>query len=45
MSWLGKYALDILLAYGITALLVGGLIVQTALSARAARRALEEAEK
>ncbi|TFL19672.1 heme exporter protein CcmD [Jannaschia formosa] len=42
MSWLGKYAFDILLAYGLTALLIGGLILQSVLAARAARRQLEE---
>lgn len=45
MTGLGKYAVDILLAYGLTGLLVGGLILQTALAARAARRALEAAER
>ncbi|MEL6587099.1 MAG: heme exporter protein CcmD [Pseudomonadota bacterium] len=39
---LGKYAFDILLAYGLSALLLVGLIVGSILSARAARRALEE---
>ena len=45
MSWLGRYAVDILLAYGLTGLLVGGLVAQSLLAARAARRALEEAER
>jgi heme exporter protein CcmD len=38
---LGKYAFDILLAYGITALLVLGLIVQSVAASRATRRELE----
>lgn len=49
MTWfvdgLGKYAFDVLLAYGVTILLVGGLIVQSITAARAARRALMEAER
>lgn len=39
---LGRYAFDILLAYGLSALLIGGLVVQSILAARAARRALRE---
>ncbi|MGB3554158.1 MAG: heme exporter protein CcmD [Jannaschia sp.] len=42
---LGKYAFDILLAYGLTAILILGLIAQSVLAARATRRALEEAEE
>ncbi|MEM9795352.1 MAG: heme exporter protein CcmD [Pseudomonadota bacterium] len=42
---LGRYAFDILLAYGITGLLVGGLVVQSILAARAARRDLQEEEE
>ncbi|WGH78949.1 heme exporter protein CcmD [Jannaschia ovalis] len=42
MIELGKYAFDILLAYGLTAVLILGLVVQSLLAARAARRALEE---
>lgn len=45
VGWLGRYAFDIALAYAVTILLVGGLIVQSVLAARAARRALEEAER
>lgn len=41
-EWLGKYAFDILLAYGLSALLIAGLIVQSVAAARAARRHLEE---
>ena len=41
-GWLGKYAFDILLAYGLSALLIVGLIVQSVLAARSARRRLEE---
>jgi heme exporter protein CcmD len=42
MEWLGRYAFDILLAYGLSALLIVGLVVQSILAARAARRRLEE---
>jgi heme exporter protein CcmD len=42
IDWLGRYAFDILLAYGLTAILIVGLIVQTVLAARAARRKLAE---
>lgn len=42
---LGKYAGDVWLAYGATALLVGGLVLRSALAARAVRRRLEEAER
>ncbi|MEM7490960.1 MAG: heme exporter protein CcmD [Pseudomonadota bacterium] len=45
MTWLGQYAFDILLAYAITGLLIGGLVVQSILAARAARRALDAREK
>jgi heme exporter protein CcmD len=41
-DWLGPYAFDILLAYGSTALLIAGLVVQSIVAARAARRKLEE---
>lgn len=40
----GKYTLHIWLSYGGTALLLGGLILQSVLAARAAKRALKEAE-
>jgi heme exporter protein CcmD len=40
---LGRYAFDIWLAYAITAILIGGLVVQSIAASRAARRALEEA--
>ncbi|MCK0166131.1 heme exporter protein CcmD [Jannaschia sp. S6380] len=42
---LGRYAFDILLAYGLSALLIGGLVVQSVLAGKAAKRALEEAEE
>ncbi|WP_220746938.1 MULTISPECIES: heme exporter protein CcmD [Jannaschia] len=42
---LGKYAFDILLAYGLSAVLIIGLVAQTIASARSARRRLEDAEK
>ncbi|MEM7643310.1 MAG: heme exporter protein CcmD [Pseudomonadota bacterium] len=45
MTWLGQYAFDILLAYAITGALIVGLIVQSILAARAARRALAEEER
>jgi heme exporter protein CcmD len=41
MTWLGQYAFDILLAYAITALLIGGLLGQSIRASRATRRALE----
>ncbi|MEM7709524.1 MAG: heme exporter protein CcmD [Pseudomonadota bacterium] len=45
MTWLGQYAFDILLAYAITAVLVGGLIVQSVAAARGARRDLDDQER
>jgi heme exporter protein CcmD len=42
IEWLGRYAFDILLAYGLSALLIVGLVAQSVLAARAARRRLEE---
>lgn len=39
---LGRYSFDILLAYGVSALLILGLIAQSVLAARAARKRLEE---
>lgn len=44
-GWLGRYAFDVAMAYGVTGLLVGGLVVQSILAARAMRRALDEAER
>jgi len=41
---LGKHAFDIWLAYGVTGALLGGVIVQSILAARRARRRLAEAE-
>ncbi|UWQ17093.1 heme exporter protein CcmD [Jannaschia sp. M317] len=41
---LGKYAFDIWLAYGLSALLIIGLIVQSVAAARRTRRKLDEAE-
>ncbi|WP_299816056.1 heme exporter protein CcmD [uncultured Jannaschia sp.] len=38
----GPYAADIWLAYGLTALLIGGLVAQSVAAARAARRRLRE---
>ena len=45
MPDLGKYAAEILLAYGAAILLLLGLLAQTWLRARRMRRALEEAEE
>lgn len=42
IDWLGRYAFDILLAYGLSAALILGLVAQSLLAARAARRALRE---
>ncbi|PWJ13345.1 heme exporter protein CcmD [Jannaschia seohaensis] len=42
MSWLGKYAFDILLAYGLSIALIAGLILQSVLASRAAKRQLKE---
>lgn len=41
---LGKYAFDIWLAYGVSAALVLGLVAQSVLAARGARRRLDAAE-
>ncbi|UXU74531.1 MULTISPECIES: heme exporter protein CcmD [unclassified Paracoccus (in: a-proteobacteria)] len=41
---LGKYAGTVLAAYGVSLLLLVGVIVQSALASRRARRALEEFE-
>ena len=41
---LGRHAFDVLLAYGVTGLLVGGLIAWSVLVARATRVRLGEAE-
>ena len=43
MTDFGPYATDIWLAYGVTALLIGGLIAQSVAAARTARRRLQEA--
>ncbi|MBM2577887.1 heme exporter protein CcmD [Jannaschia sp. Os4] len=42
---LGKYAFDVWLAYAVSLGLVGGLVVQTVLRARAVKRRLGEAEE
>ncbi len=44
MTDLGKYAFDIWLAYGLSAVLILGLVVQSVLAARATRRKLQDAE-
>ncbi|MGB3408682.1 MAG: heme exporter protein CcmD [Jannaschia sp.] len=43
--WLGKYAFDILLAYGLSIVLIVGLVVQSVAASRATRRRLGEAEE
>jgi len=45
MPDLGKYAGDVLLAYGATLVLLGGLIVLTWVQSRRRRAALEKAEE
>ena len=45
LGFFGKYAFDIGLAYGLSAALILGLVVQSVLAARAARRRLEAAER
>ena len=42
---LGRYAFEVMLAYGITLGLVGGLVASSVLSARKARRRLGDAER
>lgn len=44
MPDLGKYAAEVLSAYGLTLLLVAGLIMATWARSRRVRRALERAE-
>ena len=44
MPDLGKYALEVGVAYGGSVLLIGGLILMTVLRGRSVRRALDEAE-
>ncbi len=43
MTWLGQYAFDILLAYGLSLLLIVGLIARSVMVSRAMRRKLEDA--
>ena len=45
MTELGKYAVTVLAAYGVSALLLGGVIVQSVLANARARRQLEEQER
>ena len=42
---LGKYAFDVWLAYGVSVGLVGGLVAQTVIRARAVKRRLGEREE
>ena len=44
MPDLGRYAAEVLLAYGATALLLGGLVAVTLAQSRAAKRRLGERE-
>lgn len=44
MPDLGKYAAEVLSAYALTLVLIGGLVLVTWLRARRVRRALEQAE-
>ena len=45
MPDLGKYAVDVMLAYGATAILMAGLIFATYLQSKRAKAKLEAAEK
>lgn len=42
MTDLGRYAFDVALAYGLSAVLIGGLVGWTLIRARAVRRRLGE---
>ena len=42
MPDLGRYAAEVLLAYGSTAVLVGGLVAWTLMQSRRAKRMLED---
>ena len=44
MPELGKYAAEVLSAYGVSLVLLGALVAVALLRGRAARRALEETE-
>lgn len=45
MTELGKYAVTVTAAYGVSLLLLAGIVVQTVIANARARRALEEHEK
>ena len=45
MPDLGKYAAEVLLAYGVTLALLVGVVAISVLRSRAVRRALDEAER
>ena len=45
MPDLGRYAFEVLLAYGVTLVLVAGLVLSSVLAARKARRRLGDAER
>lgn len=45
MPDLGKYAADVLMAYGITFVLIAGLILRTLMRSRKMKRLLAEAEE
>ena len=45
MPELGKYAFEVLLAYGAAAVLIGGLVAVSVAQARAARRREEDSRR
>ena len=45
MPDLGKYAVEVLLAYGVTIALLAGIVAVSVVRARAMRRALDDAER
>jgi heme exporter protein D len=45
MPEMGKYALTVAAAYGVSLLLLAGIVVQSLWAARRARRALEEHQR
>jgi heme exporter protein D len=44
MPELGKYAVEVALAYGVSLALLGGVVILSILQGRKVRRALDEAE-
>lgn len=45
MTELGKYAVTVIAAYGVSLVLLAGIVVQTVIANARARRTLEEHEK